>query len=286
VKPLTHGSLFAGIGGFDLGFERAGIKTVWQVEIDPFCRKVLEKHWPNVQRFGDIRECCGLVSWGLTCDCGRKHHIDRPDIISGGFPCQPFSTAGRRQARDDDRYLWPEMLRIIRACRPNIVVAENVAGLAHEFDWVLEDILASLEASGYETIPPLMVPACAFGTWHRRDRVWILAHLNQGGRSAEQEQQQETRPKILHRDVAIHANPDPQGRSDIQRREENTESTGNRTPVRGTRWDSEPGVGRVVHGVRTQLDKSRVERLGNAVVPQIAEWIGRRIVEVESKLRD
>jgi DNA (cytosine-5)-methyltransferase 1 len=233
MTQLTCGSLFAGIGGFDLGFERAGIKTIWQVEIDDYCRRVLAKHFPEAERFGDIR------------DCGA-HNLKPVDIVCGGFPCQPFSTSGKRLGSIDDRYLWPEMLRVVRDCLPRWVIAENVAGIAHEFDWVLEALCDDLEAEGYEVFPPLMVPACAFGSPHRRDRVWVFAHRLLGDAGSQQAQQQTVRAKVSYRNAW---------------------------------WTTEPEVDRVVHGFpgRMALDRA----LGNAVVPQIAEWIGRRIIEAE-----
>jgi DNA (cytosine-5)-methyltransferase 1 len=221
---LTHGSLFTGIGGFDLGFERAGIQTVWQVEIDPFCRKVLERHWPNVQRFSDIRECSRLP---------------KVDIITGGFPCQPFSTAshGRRRGTDDTRWLWPEMRRVISECKPTWILGENVAGFNGTG---LEQMVADMEADGYEVGPPLSVPACAFGADHRRARFWIPAHSNASSES---------------------------------RGEVNAE-----TQVLSGSRDDARGMGKT-NGLPTELDRSRMKALGNAVVPQVAEWIGRRIVE-------
>src|SRR5438309_1442418 len=132
---MTHGSLFAGIGGFDLGFERAGIETVWQVEIDPFCRKVLEKHWPNVRRFEDVRKC-------------GAHNLERVDIVTGGFPCQDVSAANTEgEGLDGDRSgLWFEYQRIISELRPAIAVVENVANLLNRG---IERILGGLAEIGY-----------------------------------------------------------------------------------------------------------------------------------------
>jgi site-specific DNA-cytosine methylase len=170
---LTHGSLFTGIAGFDLGFERCGMVTKWQVEIDPKLRARLAVRFPGAKQYADIREC-------------GAHNLKRVDVISGGFPCQPFSQAGRRAGKDDNRYLWPEMLRVISALRPTFVVAENVSGLLSLEDGrVLDEVYASLEAAAYETIPPLVIPACAVGARHRRDRVWIVAHSRSERRQQE-----------------------------------------------------------------------------------------------------
>ena len=159
---MTVGSLFSGIGGFDLGLERAGMTIKWQVEIDDFCNKVLEKHWPDVKRYRDIKEL-------------RGDELEPVDLICGGFPCQPFSAAGKRRSKEDDRYLWPEMLRVIRAVRPNWIIGENVAGIV---SLALDDVLSDLESEGY-ACQSFIIPACAVNAPHRRDRVWIIAHARQ-----------------------------------------------------------------------------------------------------------
>jgi DNA (cytosine-5)-methyltransferase 1 len=262
VRQLTHGSLFAGIGGFDLGFERAGIKTVWQVEIDPFCRKVLEKHWPNVQRFSDIRECRQLP-W---CD-----------VITGGFPCQPFSCAGERAGDADSRFLWPEMLRVVSELRPNFVVAENV-----RFFSVLEDgryldqVYDDLEAIGYETFPPIVVPACAVGAGHRRDRLWIIAHSDGDGQRRLQSKQGEESQK----EMGASGIGETRSASDSHREWE-LQQEGLQQDVRGWAghsdwWATNAHLLSMDDGISAGLDN--VRGFGNAVVPQIAEWIGRRIV--------
>ena len=184
---LTVGSLFSGIGGFDLGFERAGFKVKWQVEKDEWCKKILTKHWPNIPKFGDVKEV-------------GAHNLGAVDVICGGFPCQPFSTAGKRKGKEDDRYLWPEMLRIISELQPCWVVGENVAGLV---SMGLDDCLSDLENQGYET-QAFIIPACAVNAPHRRDRVWIVAHSKsiedrrrtgkvQGANEQQEEKRQEKR---------------------------------------------------------------------------------------------
>lgn len=161
---MTHASLFTGIGGFDLAAEWMGWKNIFQVEIDGFCQKVLENNFPNVKRYGDIKEFDGTAYRGSV------------DIISGGFPCQPFSHAGRKKGKDDVRYLWPEMFRIIREIKPRWVVGENVYGIINQnAGLVFEEVLSQMENEGYE-IQPIIIPACAVNAPHRRDRVWIVAH--------------------------------------------------------------------------------------------------------------
>ena len=161
---MTHGSLFSGIGGFDLAARWCGWENVFQCEIDPFCRRVLKHHFKDTELYEDIKKT----------DFTR--HRGAVGVISGGFPCQPFSTAGKRKGAADDRFLWPEMLRAIREVQPAWVVAENVGGLLTQQQGVVfERVCADLEGAGYE-VQPLVIPACAVGAPHRRDRVWIVAH--------------------------------------------------------------------------------------------------------------
>lgn len=161
---MTHGSLFSGIGGFDLAAQWMGWENVFHVERDPFCQQVLRHHFPKSKSHEDIKEFDGTAYAG------------RVDIISGGFPCQPFSAAGKRAGTSDDRYLWPEMFRIIREARPTYVVAENVRGL---LSWneglVLDTVCSDLESEGYE-VCPVLLPAASVNAPHRRDRIWIVAH--------------------------------------------------------------------------------------------------------------
>jgi len=191
---MTLGSLFSGIGGFELGLLQSGLITEvkWQVEIDGYCRKVLEWHFPETKRYVDIR------------DCG-EHNLEPVDVICGGFPCQPFSVAGKRKGKGDDRHLWPEMLRICRSLQPALILVENVPGLlsmaesrsdvrvegstvlrtpeadyydgVHSFQerMLFGAILDDLEEAGYWTLP-LVIPACAVGANHRRDRVFVIAY--------------------------------------------------------------------------------------------------------------
>jgi DNA (cytosine-5)-methyltransferase 1 len=218
------GSLFAGAGGFDLAAERAGLTVAWQVEIDPMARRVLEQHWPAVPRFVDVR------------DCGA-HNLAPVDILCGGVPCQPFSSAsaGKRRGTADDRHLWPQMRRIVAELRPAWVVLENVA----QFDGpALEEVVSDLEGEAYEVAPPLEVPACAFGHDHRRNRLWVLGYTNRHGESG--------------RPVHAEASGVPQPRGDAG------------------------GVG-ASDGVPNRVDRLRL--MGNAIVPDIAEWIFRAILE-------
>ena len=173
MKRLTHLSLFSGIGGLDLAAGWAGIQTVAQCEWAEYPTKVLEKHWPDVPRWKDIRTLTGESFYERTG--GRT-----VDIISGGFPCQPFSTAGKQRGKEDDRYLWPEMVRVIKELRPTWIVGENVAGIVK---MALPDILSELEACGYRT-RTFLVPACAVGARHRRYRVAIVGYSEHNGLSS------------------------------------------------------------------------------------------------------
>lgn len=159
--------LFAGIGGFSLAAHWMGWETAAFVEWDKFCKKVLAKNFPNVPIYGDIKDFHYEQ---------EREKIGPIDLICGGFPCQPFSHAGKRNGTSDDRYLWPEMLRVIREVKPVWVVGENVAGLlSMDGGAVFEEICASLEAKGY-AVEAFVLPAISRGAPHRRDRIWIVAH--------------------------------------------------------------------------------------------------------------
>ena len=164
---LTHLSLFSGIGGLDLAAEASGFVTVGQCEWADYPTRVLERHWPNVPRWRDIRTLTGESFYERT-------GLRTVDVISGGFPCQPFSVAGQRKGKEDDRYLWPEMLRVIREIRPLYVVGENVANIVN---MALDTVLSDLENIGYEG-QAFVVPACGVDAPHKRERVAILAYRN------------------------------------------------------------------------------------------------------------
>lgn len=170
-RQLTHLSLFSGIGGLDLAAEWAGFKSVGQCEWADYPTKVLEKHWPNVPRWRDIRDLTGA-------DFYERTNRRTVDVISGGFPCQPFSVAGKQRGKDDDRYLWPEMVRVIKELRPTWVVGENVAGI---INMALDTVLSDLEAAGY-TVRTFVLPACGVNAPHQRYRTAIVAYANRIGR--------------------------------------------------------------------------------------------------------
>ncbi|MEG0899048.1 MAG: DNA cytosine methyltransferase [Oscillospiraceae bacterium] len=161
---MTHASLFSGIGGFDLAAEWAGWENLFNCEKDPFCQKVLKHHFPNSKQYGDIKTTDFTIWRGKI------------DVLTGGFPCQPFSSAGKRKGTDDDRYLWPEMLRAIQQIQPQWIVGENVLGITNWSNGlVFEQVCIDLEAAGYK-VQPYILPACGVGAPHRRYRVWFVAH--------------------------------------------------------------------------------------------------------------
>jgi DNA (cytosine-5)-methyltransferase 1 len=169
---MTHGSLFSGIGGFDLAAEWMGWENVFHCEWNPFRQKVLKYYWPNAISYGDITKTDFNV------------HRGKIDILTGGFPCQPYSTAGKRKGKEDDRHLWPEMLRAIREIQPTWIVGENVPGLLNwERGMVLAEIKADLEAEGFEVFTSLVLPACSKNAPHKRDRLWIVAHSYSSSKS-------------------------------------------------------------------------------------------------------
>jgi DNA (cytosine-5)-methyltransferase 1 len=161
---MTHAPLFAGINGFGLAADWMGWEQHFHCEIDPFCQKVIQHYWKQSIPYHDIRETDFTI------------HRGQIDVLSGGFPCQPYSTAGKRLGKEDDRHLWPEMLRAIREIKPSYVVGENVRGL---LNWsgglVFDEVQDDLEAEGYEVLP-FLLPACSVNAPHRRDRIWFVAY--------------------------------------------------------------------------------------------------------------
>ena len=296
--------LFSGIGGFSLALESTGhFETIAFVEKDEFCQKVLAKNFKDTPIEGDIRNV--------------KGNRYEADVITGGFPCQPFSVAGKRKGTDDDRYLWDETIRVIRECKPRWFIGENVEGIINIQDgMVLRQVQDDLEEEGFE-VRCLIIPASSKGAWHQRKRVWILANSNSGvrgrGRAVEQGRAKqiwgfcaakEEQPECDIRSEAVGCNA-------VLRKEDvsNTKSGGWQSPesergqmlrrgsndrewAEGTRqevgqetwWQTESRVCGVPNGVSYELDKNRAKRvkaLGNSIVPQIVYEIGNAIAEVE-----
>lgn len=161
---MKHASLFSGIGGFDLAAQWMGWENVLHCEWNEFGRKILNYYWPKAESYGDITKT------------DFSKHRGTIDILTGGFPCQPYSTSGRRKGKDDDRHLWPEMLRAIREIRPTYIVGENVRGLTNwNGGMVFNEVQAEMEAEGYQ-VAPFLLPSCAVNASHRRDRIWFVAY--------------------------------------------------------------------------------------------------------------
>ncbi len=292
---LKHGSLYSGIGGWLLAARYAGIENIFTVEIDEFCNKVLDKHFPETDRLYDIKET------------NFKAYKDKIDILSTSDPCQPFSFAGKRGGKADARYLWSYTIRAIQQIRPSYIVFENVPGF---INLALKTTLTDLEREGY-TCESFIIPACAVGAWHRRDRLWVIAysgsestksiHSRRGekiGLCMENKQllsegwnESTNRFRELGKDV-----PDPNsvGLSSQREQEGIRETEGE--ACSGTKrggllwrewitegWEPEPNVGRVVHGVPNRVD--RLKSLGNSIVPQIAYIIFEAIKQYDSKKR-
>jgi DNA (cytosine-5)-methyltransferase 1 len=233
---MRHLDLFSGIGGFALACRMVGgIETVGFCECDKYCQRVLAKHWPDVPICNDIHEMKG-------------NEYGTIDIITGGYPCQPFSLAGKRKGEDDDRHLWPEVRRITEQARPRWLVCENVIGhVTMGLDQVLDD-LASL---GYTCAPPVVLPACAVGKWHRRDRVWIVAN---DSRQHLQESQMVDSETLISESGRV----------------------ADEVWFRVAEWEADqPSMVGMAHGVSNWVDRAR--GTGNAIVPQVAAEIIRCI---------
>lgn len=276
---LTHLSLFSGIGGLDLAAEWAGFTTVRQCEFADYPTKVLEKHWPDVPRWCDVRTLTKESFYERT-------GLRTVDVISGGFPCQPFSVAGKQKGKGDDRYLWPEMLRVITELRPRCVVGENVPGI---IKIAAGQVVKDLERAGYHVVV-FNFEAAAVGAWHRRSRVFFtgLADVaDADGSGLQGRKQSETLDAA--EDAGEQPSRAPAGECSEavcntvcaglpDRAAEAVRKSGPHVqPQRSDWWAAEPDVGRVAHGIPARVD--RLKCLGNAVVPQQAYPIFKALME-------
>jgi DNA (cytosine-5)-methyltransferase 1 len=301
---LTHIDLFSGIGGFSLAARWAGLDTIVFCERDKFCQKVLNKHWPEVPIHDDI----------TTFDGTKYSNVF---LLTGGFPCQPFSCAGKRRGKEDDRYLWPEMLRVISEVKPYWIIGENVAGF---IDMGLDDCISDLEREGYE-VQAFIIPACAVNAPHRRDRVWIVGHYINSDSSGllygiskrkskgngmeteikrtdchapntKSEQTQPTESRGFYSESSSKDSDAPdtsnQGLQGGERREshEQGQTTYGSTSKHNNAWD-EPWLEaaqrfcQLDDGLPRQVDRvNRLKALGNAVVPQIPFLIMTGILDL------
>jgi DNA (cytosine-5)-methyltransferase 1 len=202
--------LFSGIGGFSLGLERTGnFKTVAFCEIDKYCKLLLQKHWKGVKIYDDVKE--------ITKERLEADGIESPDIITGGFPCQSFSVAGRRKGTDDSRYLWPEMFRIIKIFKSKFVIGENVRGIVNiQNGMVFEAVCSDLESEGYE-VQPFLIPAAGVGAPHRRERIFFIASLENARRTLRPgtELGKENENEIKEKDANQHQRPSRPSESNV-----------------------------------------------------------------------
>ena len=325
---MTFGSLFAGIGGFDLGLERAGMECRWQVEIDDYASRVLAKHWPHVTRWGDVR----------TFPLGDSEDW-KVDLICAGVPCQPVSHAGKQKGADDERWMWGEALRVVADLKPRFFVAENPIGiLNHDGGRTFRGLLRALASVGY-VCEWHVIAAADVGAPHRRQRVWLVAYSNSvsctegqprracrglpAAGAGSQGRQDERQARSVSGDCstvmayseskrgggglcktdAVKDRVEPSdsgafmadsdcGRLQIKRIAEHGDEQGEPrnisdgcspwrrwqgSPELARHWGTEPKLGRLAHGIPNRVDRLRC--LGNAVVPQIVELIGRAIIQ-------
>ena len=278
--------LFSGIGGFSLGLESTGFfETIGFVEKDKFCQKVLKKHWSNINIEEDIRNVKG-----------EKYQAD---VVTGGFPCQPFSVAGKRKSTADDRYLWDEMLRVIRETKPRWVIGENVEGIVNINEgMVLRQVLNDLENEGFKS-QCIIIPASGIGAWHQRKRIWIIAnnisnansngsYRSQGNATKQSSNKQKDRLSFGDdKDVPNTSNEGLQRLNSEQlTSEQELRFTSSKDDEgRKTWWETQSEICGVPNGVSYELDKdrsNRIKSLGNSIVPQIARQIGLSIMEAEN----
>ena len=289
---MNHASLFSGVGGFDLAAEWNGWNNVFNCEWEEFPRKVLKHHFPNAKQYEDIK------------DFNATEYRGRVDVLSGGFPCQPFSTAGLRKGTEDERHLWPEMLRVIGECQPRWVVGENVRGLVSWSDGlVLETCYSDLENLGY-SVQSFIIPACAAGNApHRRDRVWIVAN------------RKDDRPSQTKNLKRTRGEREPHNRDEVRASLDAVSGIGNApdTDIPRTRQDNWKGKPRQPHqtsatndwkdfptvapicgrddGLPKELDgitfskwrRESIKAYGNAIVPQVAQRIFESIQQYENE---
>jgi len=275
---MRHGSLFSGIGGFDLAAEWMGWENIFHCEWNPFSQKVLKHHFPKSISYDDIKKTDFSI------------HQRAIDIISGGFPCQPYSSSGKRLGKEDDRHLWPEMLRAIQQIQPGYVVGENVRGLTNWSEGlVFDEVQADLEAEGYEVLP-FLLPACAVNAPHRRDRIWFIAHSNSRGIQSKQNLRQKISSKKWINSDGTQSNASNSKSIGRKNALENgqLERFRFRKPNQRNAWDSFPlesPICRGNDGLPKELDgitfskwrQESIKAYGNAIVPQVAYKIFQAI---------
>ena len=273
---MNHAALFNGIGGFQLAADWLGWNNVLSVEIDKWCNKVTKQHFPQCTQYEDIY------------NFDAKPYEGQLDVISGGFPCQPFSVAGKQRGKEDDRHLWPAMLRVIREARPTWVVGENVSGI---INMALDEVITDLESEGYE-VEPLIIPAVSKNAPHRRDRVWIIAYSKsvtpEKQATYKRDEHQQERNKVWNT-----VRPDYGNASDSDNIGIRFDQGGQgQVAVTRSSWDSDwlqvaTELCRVDDGVPGPVDRNkRLKALGNAIVPQVAYEIFKAIDDQARTIRN
>ena len=263
---INHLDFCSGIGGWALAFRELGINTVAFCEIEKYPQKVLQKNFPGVPIFNDLKE--------LTYeDIKERTGVDGIDILTCSYPCQPFSVAGRKKGTQDDRDLWPQMFRIIKDFRPTWILGENVANFVN---MAFQRTKTDLESEGYQVLP-FIVPACGVGAPHRRDRVWIVAHTegNSGERKLRdihQANESIAQPKKQHQKKT------EQFRNAGKYAQRSSDEADAQSYGRQRQWAVEPDVARMAHGVPNRVD--RLKSLGNAIVPQVAYEFLKNLKEI------
>jgi len=296
---MTHGSLFSGIGGFDLAADWMGWDNIFHCEWNPFGQKVLKHHFPKSISYNDITKTDFSI------------HAGQIDILTGGFPCQPYSSAGKRLGKADERHLFPEMLRAIKEIKPRYIVGENVRGLV---SWgggmVFNEVCDDLEREGY-AVQPFLIPAASVGAPHQRQRIWFIAYSNNKGRSGEPREVQKENGKISKRNN----NAEPCNSSDGNATNSNSTNSKARTfgkilgqPNRqkangysnvecSNKWQNFPtqppicggndGISRELDGITfSKWRNESIKAYGNAIVPQVAFEIFKTIIIFEEQLKN
>ena len=266
--------LFSGIGGFSLGLESTGkFKTIGFCEKDKFCQKVLQKHWPDTPIYEDIKKLDGTKI--------------KADVITGGFPCQSISIAGKQKGKNDDRFLFPEMLRVIKETQARWIIGENVQNLLNISNGeILQGIHNDLEAIGYE-VQTFSISASSQGAWHKRQRIWIIANTNTR-LSFRENKEIQTRGITFNNGSTNVANSN-NIRTQVQTKGKHTSFKMFGSQSKKSWWKTFSEFYRIPDGLQYGLDKDRTNRikaLGNAIVPQIATEIGKAIIKAEEEVNE
>lgn len=274
---MNHGSLFSGIGGFDLAAEWMGWNNIFHCEWNEFGQKILQHYWPEAISYGDITKTNFII------------HRGQIDILTGGFPCQPYSQAGKRLGKEDDRHLWPEMLRAIREIQPSYIVGENVYGLVNwDEGLVFDEVQTDLEAEGYE-VQPVILPACAVNAPHRRDRIWFVAYNTDAGHESVQRKRRNGIYGLEFTPDTIHTKLQRCELNGSFKKEGTAERKGGQFSgsIRN-KWKNFPTQSPICSrddGLSNRLDgitfskwrNESIKGLGNAIVPQVAYEIFKAI---------